>query len=152
MVAPNGAGLPPATPTVGAIKPPPPTRNLSDIATLIAGLNDPLPAAKPASAKAAAPKEAPPRQPSRSWVQISRSSNEAGLPDEFRRIKAKAPKLFAGKSAWSSDMGTSNRLLVGPFKSNKEAQDFVNQLKEEDLSAFSWTSASGQEIKKLPVK
>jgi hypothetical protein len=85
-------------------------------------------------------------------VQIARSRNDAGLAGEFRRIRTKAPKLFAGKLAWTADQGGTNRLLVGPFKSDKEAQAFVNQLKDEDVDAFSWTRAAGQEIKKLPAK
>jgi cell division septation protein DedD len=85
-------------------------------------------------------------------VQISRSRNEAGLASEFRRIKAKAARLFADKVGWTADQGETNRLLVGPFKSDKEAQEFVNQLRKRDVDAFSWTSAAGQEIKKLPAK
>jgi len=152
--APTSSAITTATtppPSAGPIQPPPPSRNLADIATVIARLKDPPLAAKPAS-KPAPAKPAPPKDPSRKWVQLSQGRNEAGLSTEFRKIRGKAPKLFARQTAWTADEGGSNRLLVGPFKSNKEAQDFVNQLKKEDVRAFSWTSESGQEIKKLPSK
>jgi cell division septation protein DedD len=102
------------------------------------------------TAKKAPP--APPKEPSRAWVQIAHLRNKAGLAVEYRRISGKAPKLFAGKSAWTAEQGGTNRLLVGPFKSDKEAQAFVNQLADEDVDAFSWTSAEGQEIEKLPAR
>ena len=46
-------------------------------------------------------------------------------------------------------MRTTSRLLVGPFASAREAQDFVNQLAGHDVAAFAWTSAAGQEIERL---
>jgi Flp pilus assembly protein TadD len=142
------------------LAPAPAPVRLADVASVLSRLSD-----TPAPGKAAADKgkaaagktarkaePAPPKEPSRIWVQIARSRSSSGLAGEFRRIKAKAPKLFAGKTAWTADQGGTNRLLVGPFKSDKEARAFVNQLSDEDVDAFSWTSAQGQEIEKLPAK
>jgi hypothetical protein len=109
------------------------------------------PAAQPArSTRPRAP--AKPKEPSRNWVQIAGGANEAALPREFTRLKAKAPKLFAGRTAWTTSLRATNRLLIGPFKTNREAQAFVSQLKAANLAGFAWTSAEGQEIKKLSVK
>jgi Flp pilus assembly protein TadD len=114
---------------------------------------------KPDTAKKAAPekpaaakKEAPPKETSRHWVQIAGGANAAAMTREFDRIKAKAPKLLAGRTPWTTPLRATNRLLVGPFKTTKEAQEFVNDLAKLDLPAFSWTSPAGQEIAKLTAK
>jgi Flp pilus assembly protein TadD len=106
-------------------------------------------AAKPPAKK---PKPAPPVEPSRVWVQIAGGAQKAALPREFARLKAKAPKAFGTRPAWTTPLNATNRLLVGPFAGSKEAQAFINQLKAAKLSAFAWTSAAGQKIEKLPAK
>jgi Flp pilus assembly protein TadD len=116
------------------------------------------------TAKAAAPKEtvaaakkppvkkAEPAEPARHWVQVAGGADKGALPREFARLKAKAPKLFATRSAWTTPLRATNRLLVGPFKSEGEAQGFVNELRKSDLSAFAWTSETGQKIEKLAAR
>jgi Flp pilus assembly protein TadD len=118
----------------------------------------PKPATKPqngqraaATASAKKPKAAP-VESSRVWVQIAGGAAKAALPREYSRLKAKAPKLLGARSAWTAPLNATNRLLVGPFASAKEAQAFVNQLKAQDLSGFAWTSAAGQKVEKLPAK
>ena len=106
--------------------------------------------AKAEPAKKAEP--APAKAASRHWVQIAGSAEKASLKGEFARLKAKAPKLLSGKTAWTSPLRFTNRLLVGPFKSEAEAQGFVNELAKVELAAFSWTSPAGQEIEKLSGK
>jgi Flp pilus assembly protein TadD len=105
--------------------------------------------AKPPPKKA---KPAPPAEPSRIWVQVAGGADRGALPREYARLKAKAPKLLGGRAAWTLPVNATNRLLVGPFASGKEAQAFVNQLKEQKLSGFAWTSAAGQKVEKLPAK
>lgn len=102
-------------------------------------------AAKPK--KAEAPKEA-----SRIWVQVAGGADKGSLPREFAKLKERAPKLLGGRTAWTTPLRATNRLLVGPFKTEKEAQEFINQLAKSDLTGFSWTSPAGQEIAKLPAK
>ena len=92
------------------------------------------------------------KNPSRSWVQIAHGATAASLTGAYDRIKGRAPKLFAGKNIWTASQRSTNRLLVGPFKSNKEAQAFADQLEKADVAALGWTSPAGQEIKKLPAK
>jgi Flp pilus assembly protein TadD len=140
---------------------------LADLSAAIATADDPAqavpPKPKPAARAAAAatavakpaakkPKPAPPAEPSRVWVQVAGGAQKEALPREFDRLKAKAPKLLGGRTAWTTPLNATNRLLVGPFAGAKEAQAFINQLKAADLSAFAWTSAAGQKIEKLPAK
>ncbi|HEY0044871.1 MAG TPA: SPOR domain-containing protein [Allosphingosinicella sp.] len=109
---------------------------------------------KKAAANAAAKKPTPaaPKEPARIWVQVAGGAVKAALPREFARLKTKAPKALAARAAWTTPLNATNRLLVGPFASAKEAQAFVNELAKEDLSAFAWTSDAGQKIEKLSAK
>lgn len=93
-----------------------------------------------------------PKAPSRIWVQIAGGANKDDLPKEFARQKDKASKLLGGRIAYTTPLHATNRLLVGPFKTDDEAQDYINSLKKKGLKGFSWTSAKGQEIEKLPGK
>ncbi|WP_106638807.1 tetratricopeptide repeat protein [Allosphingosinicella vermicomposti] len=111
------------------------------------------PVKKTETKKAEAKKPDPAKaHPSRAWVQLASGSNENALPGEYKKIKAKATKTLSAKSAWMVKNGASNRLLVGPFKTSKEAQAFVNDLAKDKVSGFAWTSTAGQEITKLPMK
>lgn len=112
------------------------------------------PEAKPAAeTKKPEPKKpAAPKEPSRVWVQVAGGASKRDLPAAYSKLRDQAPALFKGKSAWTTPLRATNRLLVGPFKSEGEAQTFVNALAKEKLSGFSWTSPAGQEIEKLPAK
>ena len=144
---------------------------LADLSATLADIAEPEPA--PARTLAAKPKpaarsqggqrvavatppakkaKAEPAEPSRTWVQIAGGAVKGALPREFTRLKAKAPKVFGTRGAWTTPLNATNRLLVGPFAGAKEAQAFVNQLKAEDLSGFAWTSPAGQKVEKLPAK
>jgi Flp pilus assembly protein TadD len=138
---------------------------LADLSAALAEIGDKEPApvraatsrpsARAAAASAASAAKKPvaaPAEPSRAWVQIAVGAAKGSLPREYARLKAKAPKLLGARAAWTAPLNATNRLLVGPFASTKEAQAFVNQLKSEDLSGFAWTSPAGQKVEKLPAK
>jgi Flp pilus assembly protein TadD len=142
---------------------------LADLSAALATIAEPEPAPvrtaaaspKPAArasttastaAKPPPKKPAPPADPSRVWVQVAGGAVKGALPHEFARLRAKAPKLLGARTAWTAPLNATNRLLVGPFASTREAQAFVNQLKAQDLSGFAWTSAAGQKVEKLPAK
>ena len=74
------------------------------------------------------------------------------MPVEYKRIKGKKPALFAKRTAYVAELKGWTRLLVGPFKSEDETQDYVNQLAKANIDGFSWTSPTGQAIEKLPPK
>jgi Flp pilus assembly protein TadD len=160
----------PAEVAIAAVEPsaPPPQaeavptgNRLADLSAIIAEVAEPerpsngasASKTKPAaSAAAKKPKPAGEPEPSRAWVQIAVGAAKTALPREFARLKAKAPKSLSARGAWTAPLNATNRLLVGPFPSSKEAQAFVNQLKAEELSGFAWTSPAGQKVEKLPAK
>ncbi|KQM88216.1 hypothetical protein ASE67_00130 [Sphingomonas sp. Leaf23] len=89
--------------------------------------------------------------PERHWVQIAGGANVAGLPAAWGVMAAKAPAL-KGRQAWTTPLRATNRLLTGPFKSDAEAQDFVNTLRKSGVQAFAFTSEAGQKVARVPVK
>jgi len=101
------------------------------------------------SARARTP--APPAHPSRHWVQVAGGANRSALPREFARLRALAPQLLGRRSAYTTPLRATNRLLVGPFSSERDALEFVNQLRRVNVAAFAWTSGAGQEIERLQI-
>lgn len=106
-------------------------------------------AKKAEAKKAAAAKAALPKHPKRYWVQVAGGANRADLSKEWKRLVGVAPAAFKGKQGWWTPLNATNRLLTGPFGSDKEAQAFVNALAKQKLSGFSFTSSEGQEVTKL---
>jgi Flp pilus assembly protein TadD len=108
--------------------------------------------AKPAPKPAPKPKPKPPAEPSRHWVQVAGGARVADLPKAWSVVVAKAPALLKSRAAWTTPLRATNRLLTGPFDSASEAQQFVNKLAGEGVSAFPFTSEAGQKVEKLPAR
>jgi hypothetical protein len=108
---------------------------------------------RPAAPRAnARQRPAQPTNPSRHWVQIAGGANRAALPREFARLRTLAPQQLGRRDAYTAAARATNRLLVGPFASDRAAQEFVNQLAGHNVSAFAWTSDAGQEIERLQTR
>jgi len=99
--------------------------------------------AKPEPAKA---------EPARIWVQVAGGADEKALSGAWDKVADRAPAAFKGKSGWSTPLRATNRVLAGPFKTNDEAQAFVNQLRKKDIQAFVFTSEAGQKVTRLSKK
>lgn len=127
--------------------PPPPRPKVETASASV----PPVPKPKVEVAK---PSPIPPAKPggeteSRVWVQVAGGADTSALPLTWRRLKGKAPDLLDTQTAWTTPLKATNRLLVGPFASEREAQEFVNKLKPKGIDAFSWTSPKDQAIAKL---
>jgi hypothetical protein len=61
------------------------------------------------------------------------------MATEYKRLSAKAGKLLKSRSGYVTEGKDYFRLLVGPFDSKGDAQDFVNKLEKEGVDGFSWT-------------
>jgi len=105
-----------------------------------------------ATARPAPARPAQPTHPSRHWVQIAGGANRAALPREFARLREQAPAQLGRRAAYTAALRATNRLLVGPFGSAREAQAFVNQLAQHNVAAFAWTSEAGEEIVRLQAR
>lgn len=106
-----------------------------------------------ADAKAKAKKPAPPAHPSRIWVQIGVGRDKDAIAFDWRRYNREAPALFKGRQPYITDMGRTNRILVGPFTTQKAATAFLSDAKKQGFSdALPWTSPAGQVVDALPAK
>lgn len=130
----------------------------ADVAAAISALPaeaEPAPAGPAENRReASAQRQARPPQaanPTRIWVQLA-SAPRASLPGELNRLRRIAPALLRSRSGFTARLGASNnRLLVGPFATAAEARTLVNRLKDENISAYPWTSDAGQEVERLPA-
>ena len=108
-------------------------------------------AAKEAEAREKAIKaSAAAKHPSRVWVQVATGRNKAALAFDWRRFSKESPEVFAKRSPFVTAWGQTNRLLTGPFPSDKAASAYIAQLKKAGIDgAFSWTSPAGQIVDTL---
>jgi Flp pilus assembly protein TadD len=90
--------------------------------------------------------------PARVWVQVAGGANQAALEKAWNALRTKAPDLFRNRQGWSTPLRATNRVLTGPFKSEDEAQAFVNQMAKAGLSGFVFTSTKGQKVDRLGGK
>ncbi|WP_404373989.1 SPOR domain-containing protein [Sphingomonas sp. MMS24-J45] len=73
------------------------------------------------------------------------------MPKQWAKVRTKS-KAFGSKGGWTTPLRATNRILTGPFKSESEAQSFVNTLAKDGLSGFVFVSDAGQKITKLAGK
>ncbi len=89
-------------------------------------------------------------QPSRVWVQLATGRDKAALGSDWRRLIKNDPAVFKGKKPFVTAWGQSNRLLAGPFESQKGAAAYLVTLKKAGVAgAFAWSSAAGQVVDPL---
>jgi len=88
--------------------------------------------------------------PARIWVQVATGANAKALATDFGKFAKKSPAVFKGKSGATAEWGKTRRLLVGPFKDRKAAQDWLADYKKAGGDGFLFNSEAGQEVD--PVK
>lgn len=107
-----------------------------------------------AKAKAeAAEKAKKPSHPSRIWVQIGVGRDKSAIAFDWRRYTRENAALLKGHSPYVSEMGRTNRVLIGPFATQKAANAFLADAKKQGFSdALPWTSPAGQVVDPLSAK
>lgn len=83
------------------------------------------------------------------WLQLASDGDASALPDQFRRLRSREPKLFSGISGYIADSEARSRLLIGPFHSREDAQMFADALSSVRINASSFTSDADQVVRKL---
>lgn len=96
--------------------------------------------------------KAEPKHPSRIWVQVAGGSNKADLDKDWSRVKSQAGGALKGRTAYTTPLRATNRLVTGPFKTMDEAQAFVNKMRKAGIQAFAVTSKDGQAVDKIEGK
>lgn len=159
---PDAVAMPQAAPP--PVPPPPPPATPSPPASMEDAFSDfTLPASGSSSPGAGAvdiasiepPREiedapdAEPEHPRRIWVQIATGRDRSALRFDWRRFARQAPDVLEGKGPFVVAWGEANRLLAGPFADSRIARSVVNDLTEEGIDSFTYTSPEGQEIEQL---
>ncbi|MEO8142438.1 MAG: SPOR domain-containing protein [Sphingomicrobium sp.] len=98
----------------------------------------------------AAPKKKAPASPY--FVQLASGANADRMGTEYKKIKAKKPGLFAGRSAQVTSGRDLFRLVIGPFKSKNDSGEFVNQLSKAGIDGFTYTAPDGMTFEKIATK
>ncbi|WP_231957940.1 MULTISPECIES: SPOR domain-containing protein [Sphingomonadaceae] len=107
-----------------------------------------------AKAKAeAAEKAKKPTHPSRIWVQIGVGRDKSAIAFDWRRYTRDSAALLKGRSPYVSEMGRTNRVLIGPFATQKAASAFLADARKQGFAdALPWTSPAGQVVDPLSSK
>lgn len=102
-------------------------------------------------ASAEAKKPAVPAHPSRIWVQLGVGRSKPAIAFDWRRMARQSATLFKGKGPFVADYGQTNRVLAGPFETEKAAEAFLKQAQKGDIDkgAHVWTSQAGQVVDPL---
>lgn len=103
-----------------------------------------------ADAKAKAEAAEKKAHPARIWVQIATGANARALALDFGKLAKKHPALFKGKTGGTAEWGRTRRLLLGPFKDRKAAQDWLADYKKAGGDGFPFNSEAGETVD--PVK
>jgi len=88
--------------------------------------------------------------PARIWVQVATGANVRALATDYGKFAKKSPDVFKGKSGATTEWGKTRRLLVGPFKDRKAAQDWLTSYKKGGGDGFLFNSEAGQAVD--PIK
>lgn len=106
----------------------------------------PLPKPKPE----AEVKKTVPSHPSRIWVQLGIGQKLAALSQDWRKMEKAYPAEVKGRKPFTARLSQTNRLLTGPFASQKEAARFVDALvKAGAPRPLVWTSPAGEVVDDL---
>ncbi|WP_317153224.1 tetratricopeptide repeat protein [Sphingopyxis indica] len=103
-----------------------------------------------AEAKAKEEAERKKANPARIWVQIATGSDLKALAFDYNRFSKRNAALFKGKSGSTAEWGQTRRLLVGPFKDRKSAQDWLVDYKKAEGDGFLFNSDAGEVVE--PIK
>jgi Flp pilus assembly protein TadD len=92
----------------------------------------------------------PPSHPSRIWVQLGIGQKLPALNFDWRKLEKAYPALLKGRKPYTARLGQTNRLLTGPFASQKEAAQFMNAMvKVGAPQPLVWTSPAGEVVDDL---
>jgi hypothetical protein len=101
-----------------------------------------------AAAEAAAREEAETRRrnPARIWVQVATGADVSALGFDCRRLARQYASSFEGQSCASAAWNRTRRLVVGPFRNQGAAREWLNGYSRAGGNGFIWSSDAGEEV------
>ena len=87
--------------------------------------------------------------PARYWVQVATGKSVKALGFDWRRIEKKSNGILDNKGPYVTPWVEANRLLAGPYPSQKAADRVIEKLKAKGIDCFAFTSDAGQVIDKI---
>jgi hypothetical protein len=101
-----------------------------------------------AAAEAAAREEAETRRrnPARIWVQVATGADVSALGFDCRRLARQYASSFEGQSCASAAWNRTRRLVVGPFRNQGAAREWLNIYSRAGGNGFIWSSDAGEEV------
>lgn len=91
--------------------------------------------------------------PARIWVQVRTGRDTKALGFDWRKLVKDDPATFKGKVPFVAEWGATNRLVTGPFATDKAASAFVADLKKAGVGgAFLFRSDAGETVDPLGSK
>ena len=135
-VTPASAGLPPQTAVQQAAATPSwqPTPPASVTQVAYAAPVRSVPAQKAAAA-----------HPGKVWLQLASGSADA-LPKQFQRLKSQNRELFDGITGFVAKSPDRDRLVIGPFRGQSDAEIFAEDLQTIGIDAAKWTNSDSDRI------
>jgi hypothetical protein len=83
-------------------------------------------------------------------VQLGIGQKLSALNHDWRRLEKANSAVFKGQKPYSARLNQTNRLLTGPFASQKEANRFIADLQKAGISGpYIWTSPAGEVVDEL---
>jgi tetratricopeptide (TPR) repeat protein len=89
------------------------------------------------------------RNPARIWVQVAIGQKRANDVHTWNQYKAAHPSLFAGHGGYVSKLNRTNRVLMGPFRTQEAAKEMIAKLKSSGLSSYMHISNDGEKVDKI---
>jgi Flp pilus assembly protein TadD len=86
------------------------------------------------------------KEPERYWVQVATGPYKPDLGKAWGKLKEKYPALLGRRTASTTPLNRTNRILIGPFKSDDETQAFVNKAAGSGFMTSRFTSPAGQAV------
>ncbi len=90
-----------------------------------------------------------PRKGERFWVRIATGAYKPDLGKEWTRLKTKYPALLGRFTPSTTPLNRTNRLIVGPFKTDDEAQAFVNKASGMGFGTSRVSTSAGQAVERI---
>jgi Flp pilus assembly protein TadD len=80
------------------------------------------------------------------WLQLASGSVADALPRQFQRLKSQNRELFDGITGFVAKSPDRDRLVIGPFRGQSDAEIFADDLQTVGIDASKWINSDSDRI------